>query len=76
MMRIAKWGNSLAVPIPAVVINAMKLKEDDEIEIRATGAFEFARKPGATELLGRLRKFRGRLPADFRFDRLDAYKRG
>jgi antitoxin MazE len=31
--------------------------------------------PGARELLARLRKFRGRLPADFRFDRLEAHER-
>jgi len=41
---------------------------------RAT--FEIARKPGARQLLARLRKFRGRLPEDFRFDRLEANERG
>jgi len=31
-----------------------------------------ARKPTHRELLARLRKYRGRLPADFRFDRIEA----
>jgi antitoxin MazE len=76
-MQVAKWGNSLAVRIPASVVDAMKLKEGDEIEIQVTGprAFDIAKKPGVKELLARIRKFRGRLPADFRFDRLEANER-
>ena len=76
-MQVAKWGNSLAVRIPATVVEAMKLKEGDEIEIQVAGprAFDIAKKPGAKELLARIRKFRGRLPADFKFDRLEANER-
>jgi antitoxin MazE len=70
-MRVARWGNSLAVRLPAAVVEALDLEEGDEIEIRVAGARDFgiARKPGRAELLERLRGFRGRLPADFRFDR-------
>ncbi|TIX53549.1 MAG: AbrB/MazE/SpoVT family DNA-binding domain-containing protein, partial [Mesorhizobium sp.] len=32
-MQVAKWGNSLAVRLPAVVVEALELKEGDEIEI-------------------------------------------
>ena len=66
-MQIAKWGNSLAVRLPAAVVEALELKEGDEIEIHVAGAraFGVARKPGRAELLRRLRGFRGRLPADF-----------
>ena len=32
-MQIAKWGNSLAVRLPAAVVEALELKEGDEIEI-------------------------------------------
>ncbi len=76
-MRVAKWGNSLAVRLPAVVVEALDLKEGDEIEIAVAGArhFEIKKAPGARELLARLRKLRGRLPADFKFDRLDANAR-
>jgi len=38
--------------------------------------FEITKAPGTKELLARLRKFRGRLPKDFKFDRLDANERG
>jgi antitoxin MazE len=77
-MQVSKWGNSLAVRLPAAVVEALTLKEGDEIEIQVAGArtFEIKRKPGARELLERLRKFRGRLPAEFQFDRLEANTRG
>ncbi len=77
-MQVAKWGNSLAVRLPVAVVEALALKEGDEIEILVSGArtFEIKRRPGAAELLARLRKFRGRLPADFKFDRLEANERG
>ncbi len=70
-MQVAKWGNSLAIRLPAAVVEALALKEGDEIEIHVADTREFgvARKPGRAELLKRLRAFRGRLPADFRFDR-------
>lgn len=73
-MLVAKWGNSLAVRLPAVVVEALELKEGDEIDIHIADAREFgiARKPGRAELLKRLRVFRGKLPSDFRFDRDEA----
>ena len=76
-MQVSKWGNSLAVRLPAAVVEALALKEGDEIEIHVAGArlFEVRRRPGARELLARLRTFRGRLPADFKFDRLEAHER-
>jgi antitoxin MazE len=76
-MQVAKWGNSLAVRLPAAVVEALQLKEGDDIEIRVADAREFAvaRKPGREGLLKRLRAFRGRLPADFRFERDEANAR-
>ena len=72
-MQVAKWGNSLAVRLPAAVVEALELKEGDDIEVEVLGARQFAvaRKPGRTQLLERLKSFRGRLPADWRFDRDD-----
>jgi antitoxin MazE len=76
-MQVAKWGNSLAVRLPAAVVEALELKEGDEIEIhvRDTRQLDVARKPGRDELLRRLRAFRGRLPPDFKFDRDEANAR-
>jgi len=76
-MQVAKWGNSLAVRLPSVVVEALELKEGDEIEIHIADAREFsvARKAGREELLKRLRAFRGRLPGDFKFNRDEANAR-
>jgi len=76
-MQVAKWGNSLAIRLPAAVVEALELKIGDEIEIRVADArgFEVARKLSRAELLNRLRAFRGRLPADFKFDRDEANAR-
>ncbi len=76
-MQVAKWGNSLAIRLPAAVVEALALREGDDIEIHVAGAraFDVARKPGRDALLMRLRAFRGRLPADFKFDRDEANAR-
>lgn len=76
-MQVSKWGNSLAIRLPASVVEALGLKEGDRIEIHAAGrrAFEIEKSPDARELLARLRKYRGRLPKDFKFDRLEANER-
>jgi antitoxin MazE len=71
-MRLYRSGNSLAVRLPATVVKSLRLKEGDDIEIRvsATGTFEVERAGSARESLARLRKYRGKLPAGFKFDRL------
>lgn len=76
-MQVAKWGNSLAVRLPASVVEALELREGDDIElyVESARAMGVARKPDRAELLKRLRNFRGRLPADFKFDRDEASAR-
>ena len=73
-MQVAKWGNSLAVRLPAALVEAMTLIEGDEIEVLIAGkrTFEIRKQPGTRQLLERLRRLRGRIPADFKFDRLEA----
>ena len=76
-MQVSKWGNSLAVRLPAAVVEALGLKEGDDVEIQVTGArtFDVSKSPDNQELLAKLRKYRGRLPRGFRFDRLEAHGR-
>jgi antitoxin MazE len=76
-MQVAKWGNSLAVRIPASVVEVLNLKEGDDVEIRVPTerTFEVVRKPSRSDLIARLRKFRGQIPADFKFDREEANAR-
>jgi antitoxin MazE len=74
IMQVAKWGNSLAIRLPAAVVEALRLKEGDEIEIHIAAEREFgvARKPSRQDFLNQLRAYRGRLPRDFKFDREEA----
>lgn len=76
-MQVSKWGNSLAVRLPAGVVEKLGLKEGDEIEIEvgAERSFHVHRKTSPEALLARMREFRGRLPPDFKFDRDDANAR-
>jgi antitoxin MazE len=76
-MQVSKWGNSLAVRLPANVVEVLGLKEGDDIEIEVAGArlFGVRRAAGVAGVLERLRAYRGRLPADFRFDRIEANER-
>jgi len=76
-MQVSKWGNSLAVRLPASVVRALELKEGDQIELHLANrrSLEVSKVPGRRELLQRLRKYRGSLPATFRFDRLEANER-
>lgn len=76
-MQVAKWGNSLAVRLPAAIVEALGLKEGDDIEITVAGAraFEVSKKPEVAEVLARLRKDRGRLPEGFKFDWLETNER-
>ena len=76
-MHVSKWGNSLAIRLPAAVVELLELKEGDEIEIAVADSrrFNISRKASRAELLKRLRAFRGRLPKDFKFDRDEANAR-
>jgi antitoxin MazE len=73
-MQVAKWGNSLAVRFPASLVAALDLKEGEEVELHLVGEkqFEVSKKTSPAELLTRLRQMRGRLPADFHFNRFEA----
>ena len=76
-MQVSTWGNSLAIRLPALVVEALGLKEGDDVQFVVAGSrrFEVKRTPGRRDLLARLKKYRGRLPADFVFDRLEANER-
>jgi antitoxin MazE len=77
IMKVAKWGNSLAIRLPAAIVEALELKDGDDIQIRIAGSREFdVRKDRARErALSELRKLRRPLPAGFVFDREDANAR-
>lgn len=75
-MKVAKWGNSLAIRIPADVAHALGLKEGDEVDVAAdeTG-LHVSRNDRRARALEALRSLQGALPADYRFDRDEANAR-
>ena len=84
-MQVAKWGNSLAVRLPAAVVREMKLKPGDEIEIQPKGpraleisldAEELAARDRRLKALEQLRALRSQLPSlpeGYRFSRAEIY---
>ena len=76
-MQVAKWGNSLAIRLPSTVVDALDLKEGDQIEIRIAGTreFEVSRDRKRERALERLRRLRRPLPDGFTFDRQEANER-
>jgi antitoxin MazE len=76
-MQVAKWGNSLAVRLPASVVEALELKEGDDIDIRVAGerAFDVERDRSRARALERIRSLRKDLPPGWKFDREEANAR-
>ncbi|WP_260598504.1 AbrB/MazE/SpoVT family DNA-binding domain-containing protein [Sphingomonas endolithica] len=76
-MQVAKWGNSLAVRLPKHVVLALDLKAGDDVTLRARepGTLDVSKTMTREEALMNLRRFRGMIPADFKFDRDEANAR-
>ena len=76
-MQVSKWGNSLAVRLPAVVVEALDLKEGDEIEISIAGKrdFKVGRDRSKKRALEQLREMKWSFPPDFKFNREEINER-
>ena len=78
-MQVSRWGNSLAVRLPAAVVEALGLQEGDEIELRAAPAgdreFLLARPLTREDAIEGLRRLGWRLPRGFRFNREEVSER-
>jgi antitoxin MazE len=76
-MQVARWGNSLAIRLPAAVVEALELKEGDDIEIRvaARRRFEVKKDRSRERALAGLRKLSRNFPEGFVFDRDEAHAR-
>lgn len=76
-MQVSKWGNSLAVRLPAALVEQLELKEGDHVQIKPAGnkQLTIGRQAEIDALFESLRKFRGRLPANFKFNRDEANRR-
>ena len=76
-MQVTRWGNSLAVRLPAAVVEALSLKEGDDIEICIAGdrTFIVDRDQSRMAALESIRKLRRPLPSGWSFDRQEANER-
>jgi antitoxin MazE len=76
-MQVSMWGNSLAIRLPASVVEALWLKVGAEVEVHVTDdrAFGIARDRSREDALARIRAFRKKLHPDWKFDREEANAR-
>lgn len=77
-MKVAKWGNSLAIRIPADVAVRLNLKEGDDIEVtQADGQprLQIGREWTREDALARIRSMRRPFPEGWKFDRDEANER-
>jgi antitoxin MazE len=76
-VKFAKWGNSIAVRIPAEVVAKLGISANDEALIKVTGesSFEITRARRREEALKRLRELRFVLPDDYVFNREELHER-
>ena len=78
VVKFAKWGNSIAVRIPAEVVAKLGISPDDEAQIKVTGefSFEISRDRRREEALEAIRKLARPLPPGYKFNREEIYDRG
>ena len=76
-MQVSKWGNSLAVRLPSAVVEALDLKEGDEIEISVAGKrdFKVGRDRSKQRALAQLRQMKWSFPPGFRLNREEIHER-
>jgi antitoxin MazE len=77
IMRVAKWGNSLALRLPKRLVEEMGLSAGDEVDVvRAEDRTLSIEKDRRRErALERLAAMRVTLPKDYKFDREEANER-
>jgi antitoxin MazE len=77
-VKFAKWGNSIAIRVPADVVAKLKISPDEEAQIRVTGEFSFevTRDRRREEAIKAIRKLARPLPPGYKFNRDEIYDRG
>ena len=75
-MQVGKWGNNLAVRLPAAIVETLQLKEGDEIEVAGDRRFQIARDRTKEEAIASLLSLARPMPPGFRFTRDELNERG
>jgi antitoxin MazE len=81
VMKVSKWGNSLAIRLPADMVEKLGVKEGDEIYAvpgMSEDAVTLKRQKTLDEMWARMDEIRKKhpAPAGFKFDRDEANSRG
>jgi antitoxin MazE len=76
-MKVARWGNSLAVRLPKDVVEELDLKEGDDVRLvrRPGGELEVDRDRSREAAIERMRALSAPLPPGYRFNRDEIYDR-
>lgn len=76
-MRIAKWGNSLAVGLPKSVVDNLGLKPGDELELVSAqpARLTVTKDRRREQAIERMRRRALNLPDGYSFDRNEASAR-
>jgi antitoxin MazE len=76
-LKFAKWGNSIAVRIPADIVAKLGISPNEEAQIKVTGehSFEVTRDRSREKAIAALRNSRFVLPEDYVFNREELYER-
>ena len=77
-LKFAKWGNSIAIRIPAEVVAKLGISPDEEAQIKVTGeySFEITRDRRRQEAIEAIDKLSRPLPPGYKFNRNEIYDRG
>ncbi|MGE3692189.1 MAG: AbrB/MazE/SpoVT family DNA-binding domain-containing protein [Novosphingobium sp.] len=75
-MKVSKWGNSLAVRLPAELVRELELKEGDYVGRDRLSFYKLQPRMSREDALEVMRASRMRLPEGYKFDREDANSRG
>lgn len=73
-MKVTKVGDDFAVLLPADVVAKLGLAVGDEVEVQRVPKASEEELPERLKLLYGLRKYRGLIPADYKFKREDCYE--
>jgi antitoxin MazE len=76
-VRVAKWGNSLAVRFPKALVDGLRLKAGDELRIVAASTNEIVveKRDRRAEFLKAMEQFNWPAPGGYKFDRDEANER-
>jgi antitoxin MazE len=74
-MKFAKWGNSVAVRIPAEVAEKLgfRLGEPAQFAITRDNKLQIGRDRSREEAIEKMKSLRFVVPGDFKFDRDEIY---